>query len=197
MKKVFKFLVVAALSLFIGGVANAQIKLGVSPGIQIPVGDFGDFYKLGFGGGINGEYLVTENIGVGLNVGYYTFKGKEFGLGFDLDLGDYFEMDFDMSFGAERINIIPITLNGKYYFTTEGFQPYGGVDAGLYMLNSSFGGASNTDMYFGVAPVLGFQYGFTDALALDLNAKYNLIFSEGSTTSTLGFNVGIVFAFGK
>jgi hypothetical protein len=51
--------------------------------------------------------------------------------------------------------------------------------------------------YIGLAPVLGFQYSFTDTFALDVNAKYNAIFSEGNSTRTLGLNVGVVLSFGK
>jgi len=180
MRKISKLLVVAALSLLVGGVANAQVSVGIAPGIQIPLGDFGDAVNLGFGGSVSGEYLVTENIGVGLGLGYYSF-------GSDMD-----------GFSA---SIMPIALNGKYYFTTEGFKPYGGLDLGYYILGAkveAFGmSVSTSEGYIGLAPVLGFQYGFSDALALDVNAKYNLIFSEGSSTSTLGLNVGIVYSFGK
>ena len=196
MKRVYRLLAVVALSLFVGGMANAEgIKLGVNGGLQLPMGDFGEGLNLGFGGGISGEYLVNENIGIGLNAGYYIF-GVD---GADINLG-----------------YIPVALNGRYYFTTEGFKPYGGIDLGLYTISTPAQTFTETmDMgplgtqtiemeipsvsasNFGIAPVLGFQYDFSDALALDVNAKYNLIFSEGASTSILGFGVGIVYTFGK
>ena len=202
MKQLVKVFVAAALCLCVSGAINAQIKLGLSPGIQLPLGDFGDAVNLGFGGGISGEYLVTENIGVGLNVGYFTFSGKDLPAGY-----------------KDSYSIIPITLDGKYYFMTEGFKPYGGLDLGLYMLgnkwetpeeNLGFGvvipaeSKSETKSYFGFAPVVGVQYDLTDNLALDLNLKYNYVLSgekvEGEKTpdfTSFGINVGIVYTIGK
>ena len=186
MRRISKFLAVAALSLLIGGVANAQVSIGIAPGIQIPMGDFGKGSNLGFGGGVSGEYAITENIGVGLNVGFFTFGAK------DLEEG-----------ASGSTSIIPIALTGKYYFITEGFKPYGGVNVGFNMVgfHAKFEGVSisTTKGYMGVAPVLGCQYAFSDALALDVNAKYNLIFGkkeELGTVGTIGFNVGIVYSFG-
>ena len=180
MRKFSKFLTIVTLSLLVGGVANAQINVGISPGIQLPMGDFEDNFNFGYGGSVSVEYLVTKNIGVGLNAGYYIFEPDK----------------------NDDCCMMPIALTGKYYFLTEKFKPYGGVDVGYYILNTKMRGPvsgqrSESNGYIGLAPVLGFQYGFTNALALDINAKYNHIFSDGSSTSTLGFNVGLVYSFGK
>ncbi len=40
--------------------ANAQIKIGANLGLQFPLGNYGDLMKTGFGGDINGEYLITD-----------------------------------------------------------------------------------------------------------------------------------------
>ena len=180
MKKIINLVIAVAISMLFSFSANAQIKLGLNGGIQVPTEDGA---KTGFGGGINGEYLVTPNIGVGLNAGYYSF-GKEEAYG--ISTNSY---------------LIPVTLTGKYYFLTESIQPYGGVDVGFYTIGAKakYQGISESasDSYFGFAPVVGLQFKLSDALALDINAKYNLIFSEGESTSIVGFNIGIVYTFGK
>ena len=199
MKRVSRILAVVALSLFVGGIANAQIKVGVGGGIQLPIGDFGDENimgaKIGFGGGVSGEYMVNENIGVGVSGGYYMFGGPE---------AKFEEEGIKMEL-SNSYSLIPIVANAKYYFATEGFKPYGGVDVGIYMFGvtsevsvlgiSQSATASTTE--FGAAPVFGFQYDFSDALALDVNAKFNMIFATGTTLMAPGLNVGIVYSFGK
>ncbi len=173
--KLFKIFAVVALSLFVGNAVNAQIKVGANFGLQLPLGTFGDGADMGIGGNITGEYMITENIGAGLGFGYYSFGYK----GVD-----------------ESATVMPITASGSYYFLTEGFKPYAGVELGAYMLGSSFEGAS-TETYFGFAPVVGAQYDLTESFGLNANLKYNYILSEGDATSTFGINVGVVYTFGN
>lgn len=183
MKKVILMLVVA-LSVMS---ASAQIKVGANAGLQVPTEDCA---KLGFGGAISGEYLLlNESLGVGLNVGFYAFGGES-----------YEEDGIEIS-GSSFL--IPVALTGRYYFLTEAIRPYAGVDLGLYNLGykitAKFMGESASDTEtvskFGLAPVIGLQYGLSSALALDVNAKYNLIFTEGKSTNIIGFNVGVVYKF--
>ena len=176
MKKVFLIMLVAAFGVM---TASAQFKLGVNVGIQSPTEKDA---KLGYGGGISGEYLVTPNIGVGVNLGYYIF-GKE---GID---------DFSVT-----PYMIPVTLTGKYYFIPEGdIKAYGGLDLGYYTIGAKTKiagiSASASDGFFGVAPIVGLQFSFTNTLALDVNTKYSHIFSDGSSTGFIGINVGLVYSF--
>ena len=139
-----------------------------------------------FGGGINGEYLSTPNIGIGLSAGFYGYEVKKAG-------------------GEKATSLlIPVVLTGRYYFLTKSIQPYAGVDAGLYTAGYKEEypdypeeNYSESASKFGLAPVVGLQFKLSNALALDVNAKYNLIFTEGGPAKILGFNVGIVYAFGK
>lgn len=177
-----KLLLAAVVVLFSLG-ASAQFKLGVSGGLGLPMGDFGDGYKMGFGGGVAGKYMLNEKLAVGLNIGYYSFTAKdEFG-------------GSDVKFSA-----MPITGLINYYFATEGFKPYVGADLGFYSCKSktNFMGVdfSATATKFGFAPTVGFAYGLSDKMDLDVNAKYHFISTEGSSTSFLGINVGLIFALG-
>ncbi|GHU79766.1 hypothetical protein FACS1894145_4630 [Bacteroidia bacterium] len=162
--------------------ANTKFKLGINSGLLIPETEKGVKTHLFFGGGISGEYIATPNIGLGLNACYYTYGVEEE----EITVNNY---------------IMPVTLTGKYYFLTKSIQPYGGVDVGLYTMgiNAKFQGGSESDSksYFGLAPVVGLQFKLSNTLSLDVNAKYNLIFSEGEYAKILGFNVGLVYTFGK
>jgi len=163
--------------------ANAQIKLGVSGGIVIPTAKGADY--VGFGGGVSGEYLVTENIGIGLNLGYYILDSESGTTG-------------GVKYSASSY-LMPVAFNAKYYFVNDEIKVYGGLDLGYYTIGvkSKIGSfsISGSDGYFGLAPVVGLQFGLTPTLALDVNTKYNVILTKGDSTGMIGFNAGIVYKF--
>ena len=170
-----KILLVAAM-LLIFGIAQAQINVGATIGVQIPTGNFGDGYKTGFGINAVGKYMLNENMAVGLNLGY-----SRFGTGVT---------DFSSS-------MIPITGLFEYHFGTENIKPYIGADLGLYdyMVKIKFLGESSSDskIFFGFAPTAGVLYGLNDNLSLCANLKYNYVTSEGDAATWLGINVGVVY----
>ena len=179
MKKVILMMVVAVFCI---ATANAQLNVGANIGTQISTEDDG---STGFGFGVNAEYLIMPNIGLGANIGYYIMdREKEDGV-------------------TTTVYIMPFTLTGKYYFLTDNFRPYAGVDLGLYTLGVRSSGkedgfsfsASYSDTKFGLGPVAGFQFGLSDNLALDVNAKYSHVFVEGESTGFVGINAGIVYKF--
>lgn len=207
MKKLVKLAAVAALCLA-SVAASAQIKVGANAGAFIPMGTFGDMAGTGFGGGLSGKYMLNDNMAVGLNAGYYTFGEK------DLIIAKY------------KMSIIPVAANFTYYFGEGSFKPYAGLDLGMYMVktdvtietsglsdlfsdlsdlsdtDTSSSDASSSDTNdsqtkIGFAPVVGCEYNFTDALGLDVNAKYHYIMTEGDASTGLAINLGLVYSFGK
>ena len=177
-----KLLVAVALVMFAFS-ANAQLKIGVGGGVALPMGDFGDGFKMGFGGGVAGKYMLNEKLALGLNLGYYSFTAKDEAGGSDV-----------------KFSVMPITALVNYYFATEGFKPYVGADLGFYACKSKVSvlgmDVSATATKLGFAPTLGFEYGFSDKMGLDVNAKYHYITTEGSSTSYVGINLGLVFTLG-
>jgi len=164
---------------------NARFNLGVKPGLQIPT-EKADKRYLFFGGGISGEYLPIPRIGIGISAGYYAYQLEQKVYGIIV---------------KTTASIIPVTFSGKFYFLTENIQPYAGVDVGLFTLGakvkSQGESASASESYVGLAPVIGLQFNISNMLALNVHAKYNLIFSEGKSTGFIGCNVGIIFTLGK
>lgn len=180
MKKLVKLAAIAALTLF-SVAATAQIKIGANAAVGMPMGTLGDVYSAGFGGGLSAKYMLNDNMSVGAGFNYIK-------LGSDMEGVDFSTM--------------PVTANFSYYFGTEGFKPYAGIDAGIFMNTFTmdlgiFGTAETASSDLGFAPVVGFEYAFSDALALDVNAKYNYIMTEGDASTILGINVGIVYSLGK
>jgi outer membrane protein W len=183
MKTLIKISAICALVLC-SFTANAQIKVGAGLGIALPMGDFGDMAKMGFGGGVSGKYMLNDNMALGLGVGFYSFSPKNSISGYDV-----------------KYSIMPIAASFTYYFATEGFKPYAGADLGFYSFKTkvtySGASASTSVSKLGFAPTVGFEYGLSDALALDVNAKYNYITTEGSALTYVGVNVGLVYSLGK
>jgi len=179
MKKVILMFVVA-LSV---ATASAQINVGLYGGAKISKDSKFDIDNMGFGGGISAEYLIIPNLGVGINAGYYIMESEKYG---DMSMTSY---------------LLPVNLSGKFYFLTNSFRPYGGVEGGLYTVGFSgkYAGQSMSESSskFGVGPVVGFQLGFSNNLALDINAKYSHIFLDGESTGFISANLGLVFRLGR
>lgn len=170
------------VSLFVlGNNAQAQIALGANVGVAVPLGTFGDACTLGFGGGVSGHYFVSPNLSIGANISYTSFGYKDVG-----------GVKFDGSF-----NILGFAPTINYYFTEEGFRPYVGTDLGYYNLSQSFGSGSISKGYIGLAPTVGFLYGFSDNLSLNVNLKYGIVLSDPNSLSYLPVNVGILYTISK
>jgi opacity protein-like surface antigen len=144
------------------------MSAGVSLGYNLPTGDFAkksDFDRdaaIGFGGQFG--YMVNDNIQAGLSVGYAKFGGP----------------------GSGDVTLIPIMLNGRYYFTTENIMPYAGLRLGLTNENIKFPGADESAMIFSYGVMAGAAYGINDQVNLDFGVSYNLVPSDGTKFGDLG-----------
>lgn len=158
--------------------AQGDMKIGASLGIMLPMGDFGDAAKMGIGGMAEYKYMVAENVAIGANLGYYSFGMK------DYDDGSY--------------SIMPIVATGEYLFKPgEKLNPYVGANLGIYNFKTSVTlmniDASTSVTKFGFAPVLGILYELSDQMDFNANLRYNMIFTDETSTTTLGLNLGILY----
>ncbi len=183
-------LLIIALPLYGQTAGPSQWSIGVGAEGGVPVGDFNNASNFGIGGlafvGYNGFDPAFQ---LTLSSGYVHFSGK--------DISD--------PFTGGTINtkwgIIPIVLGGKYYFMPGDTRVYGQANVGLYVLSASadetVGSAtvsvSSSTSKFGVSPVLGAQFKAGDKMWVDVHANYSAVFTEGSTTSWVGFGLGLVF----
>jgi outer membrane protein W len=162
--------------------ANAQITGGATLGLQAPMGDFADVANMGVGINLFGKYMLNEKMAVGANLGYNRFGGEDYG---------WDEVDYDVSY-----SMIPITGLFEYHFGGEAIKPYVGADLGIYSFGArvKFAGESESDseLYFGLAPVAGILYDLNENLRLCANIKLHNIFAEGESLSWIGINSGVV-----
>lgn len=183
MKKKLLFIAVALLGLT---ATNAQVKFGFGVGYAIPSGDIADITDGGFSANLELGYGITENIDVSVFVhGDFLTGADEGSLSYDT-----------VAFGSYMIN-------GRYYFTKEGFRPYGSLGLGITDIaqieasggNSTIAAAARTSN-FSFRPALGFKYGILNVNAAYLNAGKIGEGDAKQSISDIAINVGLLFTFG-
>jgi hypothetical protein len=176
-----KFATIFMAIMLVAGVSytvKAQIGIGANAGLAMPMGSFGDAYNMGFGGSAYGQYTLNDQMTIGLNIGYYSFSGKNVPSGSDISW-----------------SYMPVVADFKYMLSSEKFMPYVGLGLGLYSASSKVEimgiSASASESKFGFAPMVGFWMG--DDFKWGANLSYNAV----SDASYLGINIGIVYPLGK
>lgn len=174
MKKII--LLVLALLSFMAMNAQAQMSVGATAGLQLPMGDFADGFKMGIGFNISGRYMLKDNLAVGANVGFTKFGGEVDGY---------------------SASIMPITGMVEYYFSEGSMRPFVGGDVGLYnyKINIDVAGfeSSASETYLGFAPTGGVLIEKSESLSFIIKGKYHIVTTEGSSSSWLGVNAGVIF----
>lgn len=174
-----QLLSVLLLAVLFTGFINAQSKMafGLQAGVAIPMGDFGDAYDMGFGGQGNFVYHINPMLDVTASVGYLTWSGNE---------ADY------------TFSSVPVLAGVRYYFGKDKFKPYVAGELGMHFTSFDYEfegiSASSSDSYFGFGVGAGFLYKMGPNLDLDVNAKYNSISTEGSSSSYISIMAGVLIA---
>jgi len=169
MKKILTLVVACVV---FAGVASAQSdsfkSFRVDAGLLYAIPG-GDALDAGVGYYLNPKYQITDNILLGAKV-----EGAV--------MGSANEDAFDVS------AVVSYAATFDYYFNTNSFRPFVGMDAGIYSLgsiefdsNQNFAGGSTLEVNgdydlgskFGIAPKVGFSYGH-----FDMALQYNLIFGQ-------------------
>lgn len=175
MKKLF--VVFAVLALLVSVQAQNKFKLGVGLNVNLPAGSFGDVAGTGFGGTVQGELELAENIvGVG-TIGYISYGGKDFG------------------FSKYSYSMVPISVGVKYFFKP---NLYAIGDLGYYNFSYDYEWTwlgdkvkeSLTTSEFGIGLGAGYVMPISDNLDLDLTGKYIII----SNTSSIDLRAGVKFS---
>ena len=184
MKNILTFAMALLLMAGISYRASAQekgdMKLGINAGVALPMGDFGEAWKMGIGGSADFKYFTSEKMAFGANLGYFMFSVKE-------DSGEK-SSDSDPSF-----SFMPVLATLDYYMGSF----YVGVGAGLYLWNSKvhvpgYGDMSSNGSELGIAPSAGILLPISDKIQFNVNGKYNMVFTEGSSTTFISATGGIL-----
>lgn len=197
-----KIILLTAVALFAGGMADAQIRIGAGVNTGLPMGTDATDAELGFGlgAGVTAEFMLNDNIGVGLNLSYVSFSNE-------IETTDPFSGVSSST--KSTLSAMPINIMANYYFMPgEDFNFYAGLSAGLNMNTVSvevetMGLSVSADVKgngLGICPRIGFNYMFSDNLGLDFSSGYMLNSftpedaDESGNFSYLPINIGVVYA---
>ncbi len=171
MKKVFLMLILVGSLSMTTKIYSQDLQIGASGGLVVPFIDFGDVVQAGLGGSLMFKYFATDHLALGMNVGYYSFPGRE--------------LDFGLGFGgiqvAPTVNIIPINATAELYIgRSEELRPRIGLDFGGYIISSQ-GVEDSSELYFGFAPLIGSGYRISKNLEIFADTKFHVILTSNST----------------
>lgn len=163
---------------------SAQINVGANLIIGLPTGDWNDPQTIStaFGGGIEGNYFIMDELSVGIEVGYSVF-------------GEFEE-------SLITVTQTPITLKAEYYFMDDEFKPFVGLGFGYYLMAINIDGDKLFDINgMGISPRIGATYEVSDMVNLVFNVNYNLLFGQTvdgdadveDPSTSLGIGIGARF----
>jgi hypothetical protein len=125
-----------------------------------------------------GDFGDGANMGFGINLnGKYMFK-ENMAVGLNLGYNRFGAEISDVSF-----SMIPVTGLFEYHFGGDAIKPYVGESS------------SDSELYFGLSPVVGILYDLKENLKLCANIKMHNIFADGQTLSWFGINAGVIIPF--
>ncbi|TDQ08562.1 hypothetical protein [Pedobacter metabolipauper] len=171
MKKLF---LAAAIAGFFGiSNVNAQTsdpamggsKIGIGAEFAFPTGNFGEIYKMGYGGSLQYQMPIANKLNFLATAGYLNFTPED-GLPFE----DY--------------GVIPVKL-GARYFLAENF--YAGGELG-----AAFGTGDNSETAFIYTPHIGVEFPVADKGTVDLGARYEA-WSNNGTSRFIGLRLAYNF----
>ena len=128
---------------------------------------------------VGGAYFIGGAVGV-LMYNEIFFEGLN--LNYKYDISDQIRVGANIGYYSDLTSVTGLF---EYSFSDNDFSPYSGIDVGIYL--DEYGS------YFGLAPVVGFNYSLSDNLLLNSNLRYNHIFTISSGSIT--FNAGLSYKF--
>jgi len=168
--------IISVCSLSKAQTGNNQI--GIALEVGVPMGDFGDAAKAGFGGLLRGAYGIGTAGHITLTTGYESFRSKS---------------DLEDALGADKItyNIVPILAGYRHNFSGFYIEPQ--IGYGIYgskIKGGTFDG-SDSEGAFTFGGGLGYE-----KTGFEIGARIQAASKDGSTTSFIGFHVGYNFTLG-
>lgn len=169
--KPFRIFLATLVTCLVSSGAFAQFSAGLELGL--PLGDFGDLAKMGFGASVRYDKEIQDKLSWTATGGFLSYSNKDQG-GTSI---------------SGSTTMIPIMGGVKYYFNESNNGLYAGADLGLVFASFSadipgFGSYSTSETKFGFAPGVGYRVS-----SFDFSARFNLV----SDLNSLGFRAAYVF----
>ena len=207
MKKTALITLLLSLVVFSSAFAAGGMTFGVDGGVAMPTGDYGKLFKMGFQGGLFGDYGINEQFALGVGVDYVKVGVKDDYIKAIETLTEY---EIYVATGeavdvtAEvKTSIIPITVYAKWMPPMKGtVAPYVQVGGGYYLMKTdvtlSALGTSASDSASESKPGFfggeGVDFKANPQVKVGVFAKAHDILTEGQ--SSMYFNAGVSVGFG-
>lgn len=177
MKKSLLLTAIVGLSLFCRA-QTGNNQIGVAVELGVPMGDFGDAAKAGFGGLVRGAYGIGTAGHITLTTGYLSFRSKS---------------DLEDALGADKItySIVPILAGYRHSFSGFFIEPQ--VGYGIYgsKIKGGLFDGSDSEGAFTYGGGIGFEKS-----GFEVGARIQAATKNSTTTSFIGFHVGYNFDLG-
>ena len=198
--------VTAALAVVVSLSASAtagEYSVSLASGAGVPMGDFKDAYGVNWNLNGSAEYEVTSLWGLGVDVGYHTWNGKN----------DYESAlaDSAMSYGAAPGTTVDATFNAFQYgvhgtlrppmagpihpYAQAGIAGYS-VKEKLDVSDPAFAVTDITKTLFGYHLGVGIEYAAAPTIGLGVDAKYHNVDTKkdfGSNATWLAIQGRVTF----
>ena len=158
MKRLFLLSAIAGVLAFSNASAQTKdlamsgAKLGIGAEFAFPTGDFGDYYKLGFGGSLQYQTPIANKLNFTASAGYLKFTGKDIA---NTPVGTLKFADY---------SAVPVKA-GLNYFLAE--NVYVGGELG-----AAFGTSDGAGTSFVYTPHIGVEFPVSNTSSIDLSARY-------------------------
>lgn len=174
---------------FAAGVSRAETNwVGIEGGLAVPTGDFGDAVDMGFDVGASGTWMFAPTWGVGVDVAYYMWNGKDLPPGVDF-----------------TANAIQATGHFKFMIPSEStIKPWLKGGLGMYNISGKLEGAGpvfdfdESEANFGFNIGGGINLQASPTMSYGIGAAYHSV-AEGDTFDKTDFftiNVNLMFGVG-
>jgi opacity protein-like surface antigen len=179
-----------AILAVLAGAANAGTNtFGVTGGMGIPTGDYGDAAAKGWHIGATGTHMVNPQWGFGGDVAYHAWSASD-----------------DVNTGAEALfgpgsefkwSALQTTVHALMAIpTTSNVKPYAQVGVGLYnvglKLDSPSGNVSDSKSKLGFNFGGGFNFAASSNMTLGLNGAYHMVPAKDDLGADVDFmQVGV------
>ncbi|HEY0175074.1 MAG TPA: hypothetical protein VGC08_01770 [Pedobacter sp.] len=146
-------------------------KFGIGAEFAFPTGNFGDAFKLGYGGSLQFQTTIAQKLNFTATAGYMNFKAKDL------------ETPFG-TFEGGNYGAVPVKA-GIRYFLSENF--YAGGELG-----AAFGTSDGAGTAFVYTPHIGVEFPVSDTGSIDLGARYEA-WSNNGTSGFFGLRLAYNF----
>lgn len=186
-------LLVSALVMSASAANAANMTFGVGGGVSMPMGDFADFAKLGFNGGVYGDYWIKDNYAFGVDITGNFFSGKQ-------DLVDALTSTAFPD-PSVKATLIGFGVHGLWNVPMQDspVSPWITYGAGLYNISTKVEDAGvlanfdNSESKFGFNGGAGLNFKGSASMTPGINVKYHYVMTDNKATNYLTAGVQVTF----